>query len=126
MALLVLGIVASYALVFPCVLDYYGSDGSLMIGGAKMPEINAANAGKLQTWLMTQAKLIKVWGCTSVGVDISICTLCESDREKLCINNSGVALPPETREHVSRRASIAEEAVDPGVRDNVWVDDGVH
>ncbi|KAK1921768.1 hypothetical protein DB88DRAFT_542580 [Papiliotrema laurentii] len=64
MAVLVSGIFVSYALVFP-----------LMINGARMPELNAANFAKLQSWLVLEAKFYKAWGCTSVGVDISICTL---------------------------------------------------
>ncbi len=51
----------------------------MFIGGAKMPAIKIENAGKLNSWLLTQAKLIKAWGCTSVGVDIGICSLCKSD-----------------------------------------------
>lgn len=61
---LILGILVSYVLVFP-----------VLVGEARMPSIDIANAGKLQDWLMTQAKLIKAWGCTSVGVDICVCTL---------------------------------------------------
>ena len=49
----------------------------VLINGAKMPPIEISSAIKLQDWLLHQAKLIKAWGCTSVGVDICICILCE-------------------------------------------------
>lgn len=71
-----------------------------------MPPINIANAGKLQNWLMTQAKLIKAWGCTSVGVDICICTLREYTGV-IELTRSGVPVSQIERKHVSRRASTA-------------------
>ena len=87
MAVLVSGIFVSYALVFPCVHRDYGPNRSLMINGARMPELNAANFAKLQSWLVLEAKFYKAWGCTSVGVDISICTLCELGRDRLVLTS---------------------------------------
>lgn len=46
--------------------------------GATMPAVNISNAAKLEKWLEVQVKLIRAWGCVSVGIDICVCILRES------------------------------------------------
>jgi hypothetical protein len=86
---------------------------SVVIQGARFPEININNAKKLFDWLMLDAKLIRVWGCVSVAIDVCVCILRESTifpRKLAHPYHSGVPILEDEGEHVSHRASVDEQA----------------